>query len=214
MRGKRAQPAATQQPNKRLKTCPQEEGSPFSDMDMLQMLPPEMLHLVLGNLTPRECQPLRLTCKALRDIANTQVADTLTVTNDMAQYLMLEQVKHSRAAGHILHNGWVARLLAKFPKIMNLDVKCSQNVLTLFARHMVRDCLAHPPEVVPLSRIFDLADHVKTNSRRHSAVLICELIKFKVAQSFTSKPPGYEAMRQDIKQYGRADQVSWFTSAL
>ncbi|GIL64394.1 hypothetical protein Vafri_18228 [Volvox africanus] len=208
MRGKRAQAAPSQQPNKRQKTCPQEEGASSSDIDMLQMLPPEMLSLVIGNLTPRECQPLRLTCKALCEVVNTQVADTLTVTTDMAQHLVLEQVKHSRSGAHILSNGWVARLLAKFPKVKNLDVKCSQNVLTLFARHMVRDCLgSSPPGSVPLSRIFDLADHVKTNSRRHSAVLICELIKFKVAQSLTSKPPGYEAMRQDIKQYGRADQL-------
>ncbi|GLC35656.1 tRNA splicing endonuclease subunit sen2 [Pleodorina starrii] len=208
MRVKRTQAAPSQQPNKRHKTCPQEEGAPSSEVDMLQMLPQEMLHLVIGNLTPRECQPLRLTCKALRDVVNAQVADTLTVTNDMAQYLVLEQVKHSRSGAHNLSNGWVARLLAKFPKIKNLDVKCSQNVLTLFSRHMVRDCLGSvPPGSVPLARIFDLADHVKTNSRRHSAVLICELIKFKVAQSLTSKPPGYEAMRQDIKQYGRADQL-------
>ncbi|GIL92734.1 hypothetical protein Vretimale_11755 [Volvox reticuliferus] len=208
MKGKRAQAAPSQQPNKRQKTCPQEEGGSSSDIDMLQMLPPEMLYLVIGNLTPRECQPLRLTCKALCEVVNTQVADTLTVTTDMAQHLVLEQVKHSRSGAHILSNGWVARLLAKFPKVKNLDVKCSQNVLTLFARHMVRDCLgSSPPGSVPLSRIFDLADHVKTNSRRHSAVLICELIKFKVAQSLTSKPPGYEAMRQDIKQYGRADQL-------
>lgn len=178
---------------------------------MLQLLPPELLHVVVGNLTPRECRGLRQTCKALRDLVNTSVADTLTVTNDIAQYLMLEQVKHAEHAyvGQPISNGWVARLLAKFPRIKKLDVKCSQSVLTTFARHMVRDCLGSTQQAgaLPLSRIFDLADNVKTNSRRHSAVILCELMKFKVAQSLTSKPPGYDSMRNDVKQYVRADQV-------
>ncbi|KAG2500561.1 hypothetical protein HYH03_001332 [Edaphochlamys debaryana] len=205
-------PASTGQPAaplaKRLRPTPNEDGSASGDVDLLQGLPPELVFIVLGNLAPRECQALRLTCKSLRDLVNVAVADTLTVTNDMAQYLLLEQMKHSRAQSHALSNGWVANLLAKFPRIKKLDVKCTQGVLTLFARHMVRDCLgSQPPGGVPLSRIFDLADNVKTNSRRHSAVLLCELIKFKVAQSLTSKPPGYDAMRQDVKQYVRADQL-------
>ncbi|GFR50052.1 hypothetical protein Agub_g12079 [Astrephomene gubernaculifera] len=208
VRGKRAQTAQPQQPNKRLKTSSHDEGAPSAEVDMLQMLPPELLLIIIGNLTPRECQPLRLTCKALRDLVNSTAADTLTVTNDMAQYIMLEQIKHCRSGTHVLSNGWVAQLLAKFPRIKKLDVKCSQSVLTLFSRHMVRDCLSSvPPGSVPLSRIFDLAENVKTNSRRHSAVLLCELLKFKVAQSLNSKPPGYDTMRQDVKQYVRADQL-------
>ncbi|PNH10687.1 hypothetical protein TSOC_002566 [Tetrabaena socialis] len=209
-RGKRSATAAgpSQTSNKRQRTTPNEDGAAF-DADLLcDVLPPELLLLVVGNLSPRECQPLRLTCKSLRDLVNTAGAETLTVTNDIAQHLLLEQAKHCRTATHVLSSGWVARLLAKFPRIKKLDVKCSQSVLTMFARHMVRDCLGStPPGAVPLSRIFDLAENVKTNSRRHSAVLLCELIKFKVAQSLTSKPPGYDAMRQDVKQYVRADQL-------
>lgn len=200
--------AQQQQPSKRLRTAPHEDVSSSGDTDLLQMLPPELLLVVVGNLTPRECQPLRLTCKGLRDVVDSAVADTLTVTNDIAQYLVLEQSKQFEQGGASVSNGWVARFLAKFPRIKKLDVKCSQSVLTLFARHMVRDSLGSVPQgALPLGRIFDLAENVKTNSRRHSAVLLCELIKFKVAQSLTSKPPGYDAMRNDVKQYIRADQV-------
>eukprot|EP00198_Chlamydomonas_reinhardtii_P010512 XP_001699849.1 predicted protein [Chlamydomonas reinhardtii] len=202
------QDALQQQPSKRLRTAPHEDVSSSGDTDLLQMLPPELLLVVVGNLTPRECQPLRLTCKGLRDVVDSAVADTLTVTNDIAQYLVLEQSKQFEQGGASVSNGWVARFLAKFPRIKKLDVKCSQSVLTLFARHMVRDSLGSVPQgALPLGRIFDLAENVKTNSRRHSAVLLCELIKFKVAQSLTSKPPGYDAMRNDVKQYIRADQL-------
>jgi hypothetical protein len=209
---------------KRYKTGPSQGGAASasgsasgSALDILQSLPPELLLLIVSNLNPRECQPLRLTCKGLRDIVNSAAADTLTVTDDLAQHLLQEQAKHGEGAlddvdaggkdGKELGNGWVGRLLAKFPRVKSLDVKCSQSTLTLFAKHMVRDSMLSGPAAVPLQRIVELADNVKTNSRRHSAVLLCELLKAKVAHSLVAKPPNYEAMRHDPKAYNKAEQV-------
>lgn len=168
----------------------------------LTQLPQELLLLIVGNLTPRECHGLRLSCRVLRSLLDANVATTLTVTNSIAQYVLLAEQQHYRSGVMGSSNGWVSALLQKFPAVKQLDVKCTQAVLAIFAKHLVRDC-GRPAGQVSLERVLQLAENVLTNSRRHSAVLLCELLKLKVAESV----PAPRALGLDRMMYGKAEQV-------
>jgi hypothetical protein len=170
----------------------------------LTQLPQEMQLLIVGCLTPRECAALRLSCKSMCSLADANVPHTLTVTNAMAQHALLCEADHYRKRGSsaIGTGGWVSRLLQKFPTITHLQIRCSQPVLTIVARHLVRDS-SLSEAAVSEARLLLLADNVRTNSRRHSAVLLCELLKLRVAEGV----PGPRAPTLDRVMFGKAEQV-------
>ena len=165
-------------------------------VDPLAELPSELLLLIIGNLSPRERRPLRLSSRYLCSTIN-KTADTLTVCNDMAQFMMHAEREVKQPHSNVqmpAHLGafyphdrwqhssnWVEDLLVKFPAIKYLDIKCSQQTLTTFSRHLVRDVLK-PHSRLDQQLVHTLAENVRTNSRRHSAVLLCELLKHRTAE--------------------------------
>lgn len=116
------------------------------------------------------------------------------VCNDMAQFVInaeREATSRHNGLGTSLFdvqpsrwthsNGWVERLLTKFPNICYLDIKCTQQTLTTFSRHLVRDT-SKPASSLPRNLVHTLAHNVRTFSRRHSAVLLCELLKHRASE--------------------------------
>lgn len=175
---------------------------------LLTQLPQELQLLIVGYLEPRECASLRLCCKALCSLLDANVPHTLTVTNAMAQHALLNAAAHYRKGGSsaVGTGGWVSRLLQKFPTITHLEIKCSQPVLTIVARHLVRDS-SISEAAVSEARLLQLADNVRTNSRRHSAVLLCELLKLRVAEGV----PAPRAPTLDRVMFGKAEQQQQLT---
>ena len=121
------------------------------------------------------------------------------VCNDMAQFIInAERESTCRQTGAatsmfdgqparwVHSNNWVEGLLVKFPNIRYLDIKCTQQTLTTFSRHLVRDVMK-PNSNLPKALVHTLAHNVRTFSRRHSAVLLCELLKHRASELIAAR---------------------------
>lgn len=173
-------------------------GSARTCFDLLG-LPEELLLLIGSKLTPRQQHPWRSSCKYVRETF-AKTADTLTLTSDMAQFLVGGPTPPIHVPLHTVgdsahpalpqpatsthstrHPGtiWLDTVLRKLPGLLWLSVKCSATTLILFSRRLV-ECANGPALAV------GFASHLRSMSRRHAAILLCEVMKH---HAFMSKFP-------------------------
>lgn len=149
---------------------------PHSRENLLN-LPEELLLLVGSKLLTREQHAFRTSCRSIRDTFN-KTADTLTLTPDIAQFLLGNSSTPRMLHGSLptasawRHPGtiWLESLLNKLPGLLWLSVKCSAATLILFSRRLL-ECT----NGAALATGF--ASHLKSMSRRHAAILLCEVMK-------------------------------------